>query len=326
MKLGRNHCFKIFGLLVFLFLISLVSLYQFPTPLSRSMDEARFFHILLKIRLPELLMAITAGAALGLAGALMQIVLDNPLASPFTLGISSAAAFGAALSIVLGISSGLAWLNASAFALAFSALSVVILLAISLCMGVSKKNIILVGLAVNFFFSSANTLMQYYASPDAVYQIMFWTAGSLTNATLNDSLRLFIVFAISLVTALLFSNDMGIIQQGERNAVMHGVNVTLERILILAICSLLASFSVSIIGIIGFVGLVAPHICRQLGLESPKLLVISSSVAGALLLVVSDAISKTLLNPTILPISAVTSCLGIPLVVVLMALKRRKEL
>lgn len=325
MKIGKKPYYRISILVITLLLLSLASVFLFPTLIDFSMEKTKLLHVLKKIRLPELMIAITAGAALGLSGAIMQILLDNPLASPFTLGISSASAFGASTAIILGVSHGITWLNTSLFAFIFASLSTCIVLIVSSCLGISKRTIILIGMSVNFFFSSANTLLQYYAPSDAVYRIMFWSTGSLTNATISDSLGLFIVFLVSISISMLFSKDMAIIQQGERNAVMHGVNVSLERILFLLVASLLASYSVSIVGVIGFIGLVAPHISRLLGLESPKLLLLSSGVTGALLLVIADDISKSLINPTILPISAVTSVLGIPFLLFLLFFRRKKK-
>ena len=173
-------------------------------------------------------------------------------------------------------------------------------------------------MAISFFFSSANTLLEFYAPPDVLYQITVWTTGSLTTSNLYDSLKLFLIFSCSLMISILFSNDMSILLQGESAAIMHGVNVSLERIVFLAICSLLASYSVSIVGIIGFIGLVAPHICRLIGLEAPKVLLLSSSIMGALLLVVADIISTTVMYPLVLPISAVTSFFGIPFLLILL--------
>ncbi len=325
MKNGKKPLIKIFLLLAGLAVITGISVLFFPTMLNFNMGGNKLLHVVLKIRLPETLIAITAGACLGLAGALMQIILGNPLASPFTLGISSASAFGAALAICMELYFEITWLNPGMFAFVFSLVSILLLLVIMKFSGVSQRNIILIGLAVNFFFNAANTFLQYFATPDAIYRITFWTAGSLTTAELKHSGILFSILVVSLLISLLFSKDLGIIQQGERNAVMHGVNVTFERVLFLLICSLLASSCVSIVGIIGFVGLVAPHISRLMGLESPKELVLSASLSGALLLVIADILSKTIIHPTILPISAVTSIFGIPLLLFLLIVNGKKQ-
>ena len=322
MKSGKPLWIRVSLLIILLFISAIISLVLFPTKLDLSMEQSRLLHIIYKIRLPELLIAITAGACLGLAGSIMQILLDNPLASPFTLGISSASAFGAALSICLEANIGFFMLSPGISAFIFSVLSIILLLIITSLAGLNKRSIILVGLALNFFFNATNTILQYFSTPDAVYQITFWTTGSLTVATIKDAVILFVIFVCALAISLLFSKDLGIIQQGERNAVMHGVNVNFERILFLIICSLLASTTVSIVGIIGFIGLIAPHIAKLLNLKSPKYLLISSTIIGAFLLVISDIVSKTILNPTILPISAITSLFGIPLLIFLLFIKK----
>jgi iron complex transport system permease protein len=324
MKNGKSITNKIILLFLLLIFSSLISICLFPTRINISMDKVRLTYVLLNIRLPEIMIAITAGSCLGLAGAIMQIILDNSLASPFTLGISAASAFGAAVAICLELNFGIVWLNPGITAFISSLISVFLLVTISSLSGISKRNIILIGLALNFFFNAANTFLQYFSTPDAVYQITFWTTGSLTNATLKDSLVLAIILSCSLFIAILFSKDLGLIQQGERNAVMYGINVNFERVLFLVICSLLASCTVSIVGIIGFIGLVAPHIARLFKLESPRLLLLSSTLIGSCLLVIADIFSKTILHPTILPISAITSLFGIPLLIFLLFFRRGK--
>jgi len=318
MKVGKKHYIKILALLLFLIVFAVLSLSLFPKPLDFSLELVRLQHIVAKIRLPEILIAIVAGACLGLSGSIMQINLDNPLASPFTLGISSAAACGASFSIILNMLYGMTWLHIGVVAFCFSMLSVGALVLMVSIAGISQKNIVLIGMSINFFFSSANTLLEFYAPPDVLYQITVWTTGSLTTSNLYDSLNLFLIFSCSLIISILFSNDMSILLQGESTAIMHGVNVSLERIVFLAICSLLASYSVSIVGIIGFIGLIAPHICRLIGLESPKVLLLSSSIMGSLLLVIADIISTTAVYPLVLPISAVTSFFGIPFLLILL--------
>jgi len=325
MKNGKLHWINLSLLFLILILSAVLSMLLFPTRIDFSMEKSRLLHVLLKIRLSEVLIAVTAGSCLGLAGAIMQIILDNPLASPFTLGISSASAFGAALSICMESNIAFSFLSPGLSAFVFSILSVALLFLITSFAGINKRSIVLVGLSLNFFFNAANTILQYFSTPDAVYQITFWTTGSLTVASLNDSLTLLIVLALVLSVSLLFSKDLGIIQQGERNAVMYGVNVNFERVLFLVICSLLASSTVSVVGIIGFVGLTAPHIVRLIGLNSPKFILLGSAVTGSFLLVVSDIFSKSLLHPTILPVSAVTSLFGIPLLLFLLFSSRRKN-
>lgn len=164
MKVGKRHYIKILALLLVLVVLSVLSLFLFPNPLDFSLELGRLQHIVVKIRLPEILIAIVAGACLGLSGSIMQIILDNPLASPFTLGISSAAAFGASFAIVLNMLYGMTWLHTGIVAFCFSMLSVGALVLMVSVAGISQKNIILIGMAISFFFSSANTLLALISS------------------------------------------------------------------------------------------------------------------------------------------------------------------
>ena len=324
MTIGKNHYYKIAILSIILLFTAAASVIFFPTVLSLTAQRNKLLHVVLKIRLPQVLIALTAGSCLGLAGALMQTILGNSLASPFTLGISSAAAFGASVAIALGIHESGIRFGTSASAFVFAVASILLLLLILSMAGISQRNIILIGMAVNFFFTAANTVLKYYAPPDAVYQITFWSIGSLTNATLTDSGVLFSIFVVSLAISLLYSKDFGLIQQGERAAIMQGVNVNAERILFLLICSLLAAFSVVIVGIIGFIGLVSPHAARLLNFKAPKELLLSSTIIGALFLVFSDIIAKSILYPAVLPVGSVTSFLGIPALLMLLFIMKGK--
>jgi len=325
MKIGKSHYFKIGALAAFMIFAAAASVIFFPKILNPAIQTNKLLHVVLKIRLPQVLIAITAGGCLGLAGALMQIILSNALASPFTLGISSASAFGASVAIIIGLRGSTVLFGAGLSAFIFALASIALLLLILSVAGISQRNIILIGMAVNFFFASANTLIKYYAPPDAVYQIAFWTVGSLSGAKLTDSCVLSIILFVSLGISLLYAKDFGLIRQGERTAIMHGVNVNAERILFLLICSVLAAFPVAVVGIIGFIGLVSPHIARLLRLNSPKELILSSAIIGSLFLVVSDIISKSILYPEVIPVGSVTSFLGIPTLLVLLFIMKGKR-
>ena len=322
MKIGKNHCYKILILALTLILISVASIVFFPKPL---VPQTKFLPVIINIRIPEVLISIVAGSALALAGSLMQIILDNPLASPFTLGLSSACSFGASIAIIIGINGSLVFFSIGLFAFLFGLISIALLLSILLMTGVSQQNIILIGVAINFFFSAANTVLKYYAPPDAVYQMTLWMVGSLTNATLQDIFILLILLFIVAVFSAFYARDLSIIQQGERVAIMKGINVNFERILFLTMCSLITAFSVTIVGIIGFIGIICPHISRLIKLKSPKELILSSMIIGGLFLVFSDIISKSALYPSILPIGAVTSFLGIPILVVLLFIREKTQ-
>lgn len=299
-----------------------VALFSGDTPITppallealRSRGEPgseRLLSIVLRIRAPRLALAAAAGAGLGLAGALLQCILANPLASPFTLGVSSAAGFGASLAIVAGrsfLGGGLGIVgNAFGFALAAS----LAVYALAATLGASPLLIVLAGMGLNFLFSSLTTLLYYFSSPEAVYRALFWTSGSLSGASWRLAATLGFVLAFSLLAARPLLYDLSLIAEGEREASVVGVDVRKVRLACLALASLLAAAAVSLVGVIGFIGLVAPHLCRMLGQDDPRSLVPLSAAAGGTLLVLADLAATRLAAPVILPIGAVTSLLGV---------------
>ena len=323
-----------YGLLALIAAVTL-ALFSGDTPIDpstllralRSPGEAgsaRLLSIVLRIRAPRIALAAVAGGSLGLAGALLQSILGNPLASPFTLGVSSAAGFGASLAIVAGrsfLGNGLAIIgNAFGFAMAAS-LAVYVIAA---TLGASPLVIILAGMGLNFLFSSLTTLLYYFSSPDAVYRAVFWTAGSLSGASWNLVATLALALALALLTARRLLYDLSLIAEGERAASVVGVDVGKVRLVCLVIASLLAATTVSLVGVIGFIGLVAPHLCRLLGQDDPRALVPLSAAAGATLLVIADIAATRIVAPVILPIGAVTSILGVAFLFTLVITKRSK--
>lgn len=281
--------------------------------------------IVFRIRVPRIVLAAVAGASLGTAGALMQGVLGNPLASPFTLGISSAAGFGASLAIVAGrsiLSDEFAIVgNAFVFAMAAS----MVVYALAAMFKASPLIIVLAGMGMNFLFSSLTTLLHYFSAPEAVYRALFWTSGSLSLSswpTIAFMGVIFIIFFL-LSTGLLY--DLSLVIEGESSAAMVGVDVRRTRLSALLFAAIMAASTVSFVGVIGFIGLVAPHLCRMLGMGDPRGLIPLSAITGALLLVLADIAATRLAAPVILPIGAVTSLLGV-LFLSLLILFNRKSL
>jgi len=328
MKIGHHLSIKTKFLFAFLILLLLafVSLVYVPTKLElfnlSGEKKEIFLHILKKIRLPSVLISVVSGAALALSGFLMQTVLANDLASPFTFGSSSAAAFGASLAITLSYHLGL---NASPnlFAFIFSIISMCIVLVIAGFTEFSKKTLILIGMTNTFFFSSSMNLLRYFSSQEVSTQILSWSNGSVNNATIKDIVILSVLFLLSLIATLILSNDLSSIMQGEKKAKSLGIEVGITRIIVLVFCSILTSFTVSIIGIIGFVGLVAPHLSKLICTEKLKYSVLLSVMIGSSLLIIADMLSKMLLYPVVLPIGSVTSFLGIPFILIMLYIKRR---
>lgn len=277
--------------------------------------------IIWKLRLPRVLMGVFAGIALGSSGAVMQVVLRNPLADPYILGISSAAGFGASLAIILGVGiiSGPYLIIGNAFL--FSLLSSGIILAIAGRKGASPQAMVLTGLALLFFFQAMTTMLQYFGDSDAVKAAVFWTVGDLGKA---DWDKLAIITPLVILGAGLLiwkAKDLNIMSAGDESAKSLGINVSRLRISTMIISTLMVAGVVSFNGTIGFIGLVAPHIVRMIIGTDNKILVPASGLVGAMLLVISDTVARTVLSPVILPVGAVTAFLGVPLFVYLIVRK-----
>ncbi|MBD0416685.1 FecCD family ABC transporter permease [Oryzicola mucosus] len=278
------------------------------------------------IRMPIALMAITVGASLSVAGAQMQTILSNPLASPFTLGISAAAAFGAALGLVGGVAlfpgAVQYMVPINAFVMAMAA--ALFIHFASTMRGVSVETIVLLGIALVFTFNAALSLLEYLASEQALAAVVFWTMGSLTKATWA---KVYVTAAILVVTVPLFMRNawaLTALRLGDDKAASMGVNVRRLRLTTMMTVSLLAAIPVSFVGTIGFVGLVGPHIARMVVGEDQRFFLPGSVICGALLLSVTSVVSKVLIPGAILPIGVITALVGVPFFFVLIFSNRRR--
>ncbi|HEX7386320.1 MAG TPA: iron ABC transporter permease [Castellaniella sp.] len=270
--------------------------------------------ILWDLRLPMALLAGSIGLALGQAGAEMQTLLDNPLASPFTLGVSSAAALGAALAIVFGLTlPGIPgpWMVAvNAFLFALAATWLLDLAARHSAL--SPSGIILFGIALVFSFNAILSLIQYVASAEALQGLVFWTMGSLSQASWPRVGLMLGASALLLPLALFDRWRLTALRLGEDRATSFGVDVRHLRRKALTRVSLLAALAVSFAGTIGFVGLVAPHIARRLFGEDHRFYLPGSALMGGLILSLAAVVSKNLVAGVIVPVGIVTSLVGIP--------------
>lgn len=270
--------------------------------------------VLWELRLPQSLMACLAGACLGLAGAEMQTALDNPLASPFTLGVSSAAALGAALVLVLPFSIpgvDLAWL------LVLSALSGGLLCTVAI-QKVARHNrlgtqgIILLGIVLVFSFNALLSLTQLLANAASLQSLVFWMMGSLSRAQWSGILVLGPAFALAMTMAIGAAGALTALRFGDDRAAGFGVDTARVRRHALLRASLLASLCVALVGVIGFVGIMAPHIARRFWGEDQRWLLPGSALCGAIILLAASAASKLALPPAIIPVGIITTVVGIP--------------
>ncbi len=282
--------------------------------------------IVWSVRLPVALTALAVGAALGLAGAVMQTILDNPLASPYTLGVSAGAAFGAALVYVFGaaILPSMGLLVVPLNALVFALITCAAVYLLGRLRGFSAEALVLAGIAVNYLFHALLALLEYLASEETLQAIVFWIFGSLYKTTWEKLSIVVVALAASLVVLLPNAWRLTAMRLGDEAAETLGVNVKLLRALAFLTASLLTSVVVCFYGIIGFVGLVAPHIARMLVGEDQRYLLPGSALAGALILSLSSIASKTVSPGAIIPIGIITSFIGVPFFLAIMATRRRR--
>lgn len=278
------------------------------------------------IRMPIALMAVTVGACLSLAGAQMQTILANPLASPFTLGISAAAGFGAALGLVAGVAVFPAAVQymvpINAFLMAM--LASLFIYGVSTMRGVTVETIVLLGIALVFTFNALLSLLEYLASEQALAAVVFWTMGSLTKATWG---KVAVTFAVLVFCVPLFARRawaLTALRLGDDKAASFGVNVRALRLETMLLVSLLAAIPVSFVGTIGFIGLVGPHIARMLLGEDQRFFLPGSVLCGALLLSVTSVVSKMLIPGAIMPIGVITALVGVPFFFSLIFTNRRR--
>lgn len=278
------------------------------------------------IRLPVSCMAALVGMALGMAGVHMQTILGNPLASPYTLGFSAAAGFGAALAILTGAAlPGAPGLTVplAAFAMCLGAGGIV--WAFARMRGMSPEIMVLAGIATLFLFQAAQSLVQYAASPEVLQAIVFWLFGSLMRASWDN---VPIVAAVVLLGAGLVLPDLWrltALRLGEPRAAAIGVDVPRLRLKVFAVVALLTSGAVAFVGTIGFVGLVAPHVARMCVGEDQRLLLPMSALSGGIIMLGASTLSKLVSPGAVIPIGIVTAAIGVPFLFALILRGRRRH-
>lgn len=280
--------------------------------------------VIWNIRLPRVVTAVVAGMGLAVAGSVMQTSLRNPLASPFTLSIANAAAFGANLAIVffgagtLHSSTHDAVFIANPYTVSISAFSFAMLAMLAILMlarfrGFTPESVVLSGVALSSLFTAGTTLIQYFADDVQVASMVFWTFGDLGRVSWREAGILAGVTLIALVFFFLHRWDYNALDSGEDTAWGLGVDVSKLRFWTLLISSLVTAVAVSFMGIIGFIGLIAPHMMRRvLGVDN-RFLIPASALTGSALLLVADTLARTVVSPVVLPVGAITSFFGAPL-------------
>ncbi len=279
--------------------------------------------IVWSLRMPRVAIAAIAGVTLGMAGCVTQAILRNPLATPYTLGVSAGAGFGAAVGFIVGagIFSGMAMVIGNSFI--FALIPAFVILLASRRMGVTPETLILCGVAMAYIFGASNTLLQFFADDEALRSAVFWLVGDLTRASLWQVPYISVALVLFLGVSMYYAKDINIIKMGDDDA--KGMGVDVERVkLIMVLSACLATATViCFTGAIGFICLLAPHISRLFIGGDERYLIPASGLFGACLLLAADIVAKTAVAPVLLPVGAITALLGGPMLIYLLLRRRR---
>lgn len=290
-------------------------------------EHAAAYKIIVLMRLPRIVIAVIAGIGLAVSGVAMQAVTRNPLVSPFTMGISSASAFGASMCIVFG--TGMFFkseIGIICCAFLSSTVCIMVVYGISSRAGMGPETVVLTGIALNYLFSALTSTIEFFAQEHKLAAVVQWTFGTFNGTVWRDVLfsGLFVLACSVLIMAnYLKLNAMA---SGEDELVKSlGVNPERIRAIMCLASVFMTAAVISFTGVIGFVGLVAPHIARLLVGNDHRFLIPFSAVTGSMLLMVSDVIGKTILSPVSIPVGIVVSFLGVPLFINLILKGRRRN-
>lgn len=265
------------------------------------------------LRLPMTLMAVLVGAGLAIAGVAMQTILGNPLASPYTLGFSAAAGFGAAVAILTGVTLPvLTWLTVPVAAFAASSVAAVLVYGFARLRGMSAEVMVLAGIATLFLFQSLQSMVQYLASPEILQAIVFWLFGSLLKASWANLPIVATLVVVPIVALIPDLWKLTALRLGDDRAAALGVDVQRLRIKVFVAVALLTAGAVAFVGTIGFVGLVAPHIARGMLGEDQRFLMPLAAIVGAIVMAGASILSKTVAPGSVIPIGIVTAIIGVP--------------
>jgi len=287
-------------------------------------DSDRNRYVIIESRLPRLLCCILVGAALSTSGLVMQSLFKNPMASPSVLGISSGAAFGAALAMAFGVGGfmGSLMLPGMAFIFCFITMFLVYMLARTKY-GVAKTTLLLSGIAMGAFFSGLISVLQYIVDTDVLARIVYWTMGSFKDAGWHSLQIVLIPIIIGLLIVILNVRELNLISSGEEQAANMGVNVKRVRITMMIATSLMVGGSVAISGVIGFVGLIVPHIFRAIVGPNHAILIPLCIFGGGIFMIAMDTIAKAAFAIPF-PVGVLTALIGAPFFIYIMRTRKRE--
>jgi iron complex transport system permease protein len=282
-------------------------------------------YLIFEWRLPRICTGILAGIGLAAAGVVMQSILRNPLADPYTTGISSGASFGATVAIGLGISLAGGTYAIVSGAFVFSLIPTAMILAVSKMRGASPTTMIMAGIAVMYIFNAMTTMIKLFVSPDQLQAIFAWSVGSLDGATWTQVGTMLTFVVVGYLILQFTSRRLNVLSTGDESSRSIGIDANKLRIICLLVVSFLTAGVVSFTGLIGFIGLVSPHICRLVIGSDNRFLIPASAAFGAALLTVADIIGRTVIQPSTIQVGVITAFIGGPLFLYLIIKQRRSS-
>ncbi|MDR0971801.1 MAG: iron ABC transporter permease [Bacteroidales bacterium] len=311
---NRGDVFWYILLILFIIVLSFISLFIGNISIFPLTENTLF--ILENIRIPRLIMCILCGCGLSVCGCAYQAIFRNPLSDPYILGVSSGASLGAALAIVLHLDS--IFFGVSFMSFFFAMLSVFLIIKISSVGNrLHTTTLLLSGIAINFLMSALISILMIFNQQN-MDEIIFWTMGSVSVSRYSDVLITFFSVFISITIILIYAKDLNALLLGGDSAKNLGVNVEKTKKVILFFSTLMVGIIVSFCGVIGFVGLIVPHIVRIIVGADNRRLIPFSILGGIIFMLIADILSRTLIFPSILPIGAITSLVGAPFFIYLL--------
>lgn len=300
-----------------------LSIFRIPEILSAGEGNIEYT-VFTKIRMPRILLGFAVGGALSLAGVILQGIYRNPLVEPYTMGISGGAAFGVSVAIVTNIHVTLGSYMLPFSGFSGSILTIALVYFLSIRKGYLRiESMLLIGVMISFIASSAMMLLMSISKSEDVHGIIFWIMGSLDETDTNLIKITIAISTVSLFVSYLFVQPLNALRLGERKAKHLGVNTDLNIRLLFILSSLLTGICVAVAGVIGFVGLVIPHLIRYLVGSDFRILLISSFLGGGSFLILCDTLARVILSPNELPIGVITGIIGgLIFVVVLKQMKK----
>ena len=288
-----------------------IPLGDFFNVLIRSENVSRVYSVIVwELRMPRVITAFLVGAALSVSGAVMQSVLRNPLASSFTLGVSSGASFGAAMVIFIGISS-LFMLPFFGFIFSIGTIVLVVIFSKSIDGRMENNTIILVGMVLSLFINSIVTLMMALQR-EYMQRLIFWQMGSFADRNWTTVFILSPIIIIGCLFIFKYSRELDIMTFGEEQAQLMGVNLSRVKWILLLLSAALTGSAIAFVGIIGFVDLVSPHIVRRVFGSNHRIVIPLSAVVGGIFMILCDLIARTVVPPGELPVGVVSALIGAP--------------